>query len=340
MPDRSAARPAGPRIKLDAAPFPATCLPMDVEPKDGRWVRGVAWPLSVLAHLVVALLVAFPISLPEPEMEQAVDLELVPPPKQPDRAKTEPEKPPPKTPGKADAKPQPKAAAPVPNARMPAFEPVFRYGEKDAGPRKSPAGNSAEDDAVQPETSPTPAKVQDGKGAGDRATPPPTLGATSQQQDRQKPPPVAASAKEPKVQPEPSKAPPLRPGKDSKTQAAKNRDAKKQFSQQATNDPITMTAMGGVPREVRGGRLCVAELRERMLRASPPYYPDLLPSYALDSGVILQVTKGAIRIGGQWSRLSFRCEVDTDATRVVGFDFRVGDRLERGEAERRRLPLQ
>ncbi len=356
---------------------------MDVEPKDGGWVRRAAWPVSVLAHLMIALLIAFPISLPEPEKEQAIDVELVPPPRPPEQAKKElkpapakpapqPEKPEPKTPEKAEAKPSPKRDAPAPSARMPALERVFRYGEKDAGPRQSPAGNNAEnggaqeapeadapaaasvkpaaetpsapaDATAQRESSPapdqTPGGIPDGKGAGDKATPPQTLGAASRPEESQRPPAVTEASRDAAL-PKPSSPPTPKPAKAAGAPAAKSGDARKQFSRQATGDPVATTAMDGVPRRVRGGRLCAAELRERLLSGSPPYFPDLLPTYPLDSGVVLQVTKGAIRVGGEWRGLSFRCEVDPDATRVVGFDFRVGDFLERSELERRGLPLQ
>jgi hypothetical protein len=78
-----------------------------------RW----ALPASLVLHLLVVGLVVFamPLSLPQPEeKEEAISVELVPPPSQ---------TPPP--PGD-DAR---RHGAP------PVVEPVFQFGEKDAGPR-------------------------------------------------------------------------------------------------------------------------------------------------------------------------------------------------------------
>jgi hypothetical protein len=119
------------------------------------------------------------------------------------------------------------------------------------------------------------------------------------------------------------------------------RPAKKLFSRQATGNPIATTAMGAVPRGVRGGRLCVTELREQLQNGLPPYYPDLLPSPRLDEGVTVIDAPGvAFRMNGQWFDLSYRCEVDADATKVVAFAFRVGDALPQSEWRRRGLPLR
>ncbi len=117
-------------------------------------------------------------------------------------------------------------------------------------------------------------------------------------------------------------------------------EAKKLFSQKATGDVIATTAMGDVPRGVRAGRLCVTELREQLQNGLPPYYPDLLPSYRLEEGTIIDVPTAAFRVAGEWYDLSYRCEVDANATRVVAFAFRVGSLLPRSEWRRRKLPAR
>ena len=73
----------------------------------------------------------------------------------------------------------------------------------------------------------------------------------------------------------------------------------------------------------------------------PPYFPDLLPSFRLDEGtVVIDARKAAFRVNGEWYDLNYRCEVDTDATRVVGFAFRVGDLMSPSERTRRNLPAR
>ena len=98
--------------------------------------------------------------------------------------------------------------------------------------------------------------------------------------------------------------------------------------------------MADVPRGVRAGRLCVTELREQLQNGLPPYYPDLLPSYRLEEGTVIDVPTAAFRVAGEWYDLSYRCEVDTNATRVVAFAFRVGGLLPRSEWTRRKLPAR
>ncbi len=121
--------------------------------------------------------------------------------------------------------------------------------------------------------------------------------------------------------------------------APKPEEARRLFSQKATSNPIATTAMGNVPRGARRPALrhrnCASSWKTRM----PPYYPEILPSYRLGEGTVIEVRKAAFRVGGQWYDLSYRCEVDANATKVVGFAFSVGAPLPPSEWRRRGLPL-
>jgi hypothetical protein len=117
-------------------------------------------------------------------------------------------------------------------------------------------------------------------------------------------------------------------------------EAKKLFSRSATDDALATAAMGDLPRGVRGGTLCVTELRAQLLNASPPYFPDLLPSYRLKEGTVIDVPSAAFRAEGQWQEVGFRCEVDADATKVLSFAFRVGGPIPRSEWKQRGLASQ
>jgi hypothetical protein len=77
-----------------------------------------------------------------------------------------------------------------------------------------------------------------------------------------------------------------------------------------------------------------------LLHAAPPYFPDLLPSDRPKGGTVIDVPGTAFRAFGQWFDLSYRCEVDKDATRVVSFAFQVGNPVPRSEWARRKLPSQ
>jgi hypothetical protein len=89
---------------------------------------------------------------------------------------------------------------------------------------------------------------------------------------------------------------------------------------------------------VRGSTLCVSELREQLLRNAPPYFADLLPSSPLGNGTVIDVPGVAFRANGQWRDLSYRCEVDADATKVVSFAFRIGNPIPRSEWKQRGFP--
>lgn len=51
------------------------------------------------------------------------------------------------------------------------------------------------------------------------------------------------------------------------------------------------------------------------LHASPPYFPDSLLEYRLKEGMVMNVASSPFPANGQWYDLSFRCEVDADATK-------------------------
>ena len=116
--------------------------------------------------------------------------------------------------------------------------------------------------------------------------------------------------------------------------------AQRIFSRPAVVNSQATVAMGNMPRGVRAGRLCVTELREQLLNGVPPYYPDLLPNLRLEGeGRVLNEPRTEFRMAGNWYNLSVRCTVDSDATRVTAFAFRVGGAIPHGEWAARRLPV-
>lgn len=105
-----------------------------------------------------------------------------------------------------------------------------------------------------------------------------------------------------------------------------------------TGHAVATTAMGALPREERGSRLCTTELREQLRRAPEPYRVELLPAYRLRGGTVLAVPNAAFRAGGAWYNLSFRCTVDRDALRVTDFTFKVGRAIPRQDWRARGFP--
>ncbi|MDN5929310.1 MAG: DUF930 domain-containing protein [Hyphomicrobiales bacterium] len=282
-------------------------------------------PVSLAVHLLAVALLIFglPISLPHPQEDQAISVDLVPPPMPPEKPKAPPEppeeKPAPEKTDKTGAEtPPPVENSAVRPTPIPTLRPVFQFGDKDAGPRKSLAGNSAEDAA----------KASTAHDDPDKEAPAEIRALT------------ATGARSVEMQP-------AAPEKSSRTEKpvetqdkVKLQEAKKLFSRSITDDPRATTAMRNMPRDERGGWLCVTELREQLRNASPPYFPDILPAYRLTHGTAMDIPKAAFRTGGQWYDLSYRCKVDKKATRVESFSLHVGEPIPQDEWARRGLPTQ
>lgn len=270
-----------------------------------RW----ALPASVATHLLVIalLLYGLPHSLFTPQADDTVTVELVPPPK-PSEQKEAPQ---PKQVGKQVVPP---AANPAARPALNTMRPVMQFGDRDSGPRKSTDGNRAQPEQAvsphakapdQPEPKPDAAKAED-------------ILATTQK--------AGNTAAKPVTPAEPEKSAPL----------AK---AEKLFSTEMTSDPAAMAAIGKIPRDRRGGVLCGTELREQLIRGSPPYFPDILPSARLERGNVIDL-QAAFHSENAWRTVSFRCTVDANATKVVGFAFAVGRSIPRSEWQRLGLPSQ
>lgn len=267
-------------------------IKMRDEVKDDRWRRRLAFPASLVLHLLIAAFLIFglPESLPKPQNDEAISVELVPPPEPPRNDKIEPH---------------------------PVLQPVFQFGEKDAGPQLTPDGN----DANANSGSPTALRDPDQR---DHAQPPAmtTVKATDevpQLRTNQTPAPVPEDA---------AKAP----------RASKLRQAKILFSQRATGNSVATIAMGYVPRDVRVARLCATELTQQLRHASPSYSAEIVPFDRLKEGTVVENYRASFRSNWEWYDLSYRCEVDTDATKVVRFAFDIGNLLTPEEWRRRGCP--
>jgi hypothetical protein len=371
--------------------FHSTSVRMKDEARDRR--RNLLWgiPASLILHALVAALLVYGLPVPpqQQQEEQPVNVALVPPPDQP-KPKPAPV-PPPKPPEPKVEKPPPpekQAQTPLP---VEVLKPVFQFGDKDTGPRKSLDGASAQDsspapakdDASKPPVEPKPAENQpatppdseqraDSTKADEKPVTPtadakPTQDAekqaasteemdipqaATQEGDKQAaldaakqqgtaPAPLAAdggdgeielpmSAEKPK--PKPTNAPKPSPSKASKSASRNDSglpDIRKLYSQGATGDALATTSMGGVPRAERASLLCASELQQQLLEGS--YFPYMWPKVPLKGGNIIDAPDVAFSTTTTWYHLSFRCEVDTDATRVLSFDFRVGAEIPRNE---------
>lgn len=278
-------------------------------------------PASIGLHMAVIALLIFglPHVLQKPAGDEAVTVDLVPPPE----AKPKAAPPPPAEADKPDRKeaesPPPANDALARQAAVRTVSPVVQFGDRDAGPRKALDGNSA----------------------GEAATPPAPREAPEKQTPPKRDNPPAPDKETVLSLPSPAETSASRPAEASGARnAIELNEAKKLFSTSATGDPLATTAMGNLPRGVRGGTLCVTELRAQLLNGSPPYFPDLLPSFPLKEGTVIDVPGAAFRAEGRWRELSYRCEVDADATKVTSFALRVGRLIPRNEWRQRGLPAQ
>lgn len=120
---------------------------------DGGLLWGLA-PSLILHALVIALLVYGSSRLPQQQPDDgAVNVVMVPPPEEmkpepvppPKEAKLE--KPPE---AKVEKPPEQKVEKPSPPPSIEVLKPVFQFGAKDSGPRKSLDGDSAQENAASP----------------------------------------------------------------------------------------------------------------------------------------------------------------------------------------------
>jgi hypothetical protein len=97
---------------------------------------------------------------------------------------------------------------------------------------------------------------------------------------------------------------------------------RKLFSKGATGDPFATNSMADVPRDQRVAKLCASVLSQELNDAA--YAPQLIPSIPLKTGNILDAPDHAFRTATTWYHVRFRCGIDTNATKVTSFAFRVG----------------
>jgi hypothetical protein len=242
-------------------------------------------------------------------------------------------------------------------APMPVLKPVFQFGDKDSGPKKSDAGNSSTGE-VKPATSAPDHKDETGEpkpaaDAGDKPDAPKEPPAKPVPDDIDLPQvdiadahsqnnaPAVDAAGEAMTSIEQAKPVDQKPTEPDKPDAPKKdelAEAKTLFSPDESDDPVARTAMLGIPRGRRAAQLCSTELREQLVHGSPAYRPVIVPMYGLAKGTVLDVKRGAFRTAETWYDVQFRCEVNEDATAIVSFALDVGSAVPRSQWRSRRFP--
>jgi hypothetical protein len=102
--------------------------------------------------------------------------------------------------------------------------------------------------------------------------------------------------------------------------------ARELFSREILDDPQARTAMRGMTEGQRLNLLCMTELRAQIATVSA-LPPELLPSFRPRGGNVLEPRNAAFRSLGRWFDVAFRCETDSDVTRVEKFAFKIGNEI-------------
>ena len=238
----------------------------------------------------------------EPEEPETVQVQLVLPEEEQEEQQQNSEQ-------EAEPISETEETAPTDQAEAPRMlRPVYQFGEKDAGPGETEDGNALK--GLQTVEAPP---LEDPR--QERDTPERAVDVLDT--------PAAGSPPVPVTEDQPQKT-------AEATETAR--------SLHDDESPVATSAMQARPRGVRAGELCVTELRRQLLGSGPRYWPDLLPTYRLDEGTLLQVRKGAFRSNARWYNLEFRCRIDEAATRVVSFEFEIGAPVPPAEWAGRGLP--
>lgn len=273
---------------------------------------------------------------PEPPAAAEPPAPAEPPPVEEPPVEEPAAEPPPPAPAPAEEEPP---SGNEDEGRLRVLDPVVQFGEKDIGPRQSEEGEVVTDAGTPPPDAPELPEEPEAEPAAatpmpdDIALPEVELGANSSQEpgpealsDAAKTEIIAAVPKEKPSDTPPVEAPPALT------------EAKTLFSRKDSDDPVAMRDMTNLSRSARADRLCLTELREQLRHASPPYDPELLPSFGLKEGTVLDIPTAAFRADGQWYNLSFRCEVDEEVTKVMTFGFNVGTAVPRRDWKSRGFP--
>lgn len=244
---------------------------------------------------------------------------------------------------KPDAPPQPPAVPTPPQPNPPANS--ARQGEPGrpeekpatAAPDEKPAQREGKQAAEDTDRQPSPPQPADKQAVA------PSRPLAAEAGTKPAPPALAAKAK-----PKPSKTMKFKPasafkapsGNAARSSPTNNEDAgspiysglpgvRKLYSQGATGDAFATSSMEKVSRGERVATLCGNVLSRELQNAD--YSIKWVPTITLDEGNVLNPPLSAFSTRKTWYDLSFRCEVDPDATRVLSFNFRVGSLIPPGE---------
>ncbi|HWU63461.1 MAG TPA: DUF930 domain-containing protein [Ensifer sp.] len=291
-------------------------------PKRGR---GWAYATSAILHAVIAavLFLKWPDKKPEPLKDEAVKVDIVQDkdaPKPPEQKAAEPPAPPP---------PPPKGEAKV-QQPMSTVQPFQKFGEKDEGPKKQDGDTSdGEKEATdaQKDQETDAAKVDQAQAATQEAVKESPKDDLPGVPDILKSPNQQAAASDSSTgKPKEEKAATPKPA-----EAKEMKKANKLYSTQDVGGSLAILAMNGMPRPQRIRQLCASQVSQQLAHGTPRYDPDIVVSASPKEGNVLEMPRAYFRTREGWFEISYRCEVDNDASKVVSFAFRVGNSIPRSQ---------
>ncbi len=312
--------------------------------------NGWAYAASALLHIAVALVLflKLPEHSAEPPKDEAVKVDIVqekeapPPPEQKPPEEKKPEEkaaekppappPPPPPEAKEEAKVEPPESPPIPQLR-----PVFQFGQKDeASQKQAGSASDGEKDAAD--------ELADQKPAAPPAEEPKAVTEEAAKEPQKDDIPGVPDVL--KTQEQQASAAAAAAGKPAEEKAAapkpeEARELKKARKLYSANDMggrAAIVTMSGLSRPERIKQLCATELGQQLIHGSPPYQAEIVPSAAPREGNVLSIPKAYFRTRNAWYEISFQCELDADATRVVSFAFKVGAPVPKSEWRARGFP--
>lgn len=303
--------------------------------------RQPSWtiPLSVILHalIVVAFYLQWPGGAEAPAEPEAVNVELVEPPKEepPKPEEKKAEEPPPE-----QAKPAEPAPPPPPPTQMPNVairpdgtqldardEPAV---QEEAGGREEPEPAKQEetsqpeskDSAEAPETDqpPTPSENKPTAQEGEIAAVEPEKPVEAAD--------VAVPAPRPTVEPQQKEDVAAKPDGAGDPEL---KPAKKILANAKGPTPMRRQILGQLPPRQRVAQLCIVEALAQIKSERKGQSPaeGLEPHIGKNDPIVGNVldAQGAFNVGTQWYPIHYRCEVDMDKYLVTDFRYAIGSKF-------------
>jgi hypothetical protein len=115
--------------------------------------------------------------------------------------------------------------------------------------------------------------------------------------------------------------------------------AKQIYSKDTLSDPRVKQAIGKLHQRDRIIQICGIEALEQIRHSRPGTFPDMLaPNAGIVAKTHFTIRDGAFRSRAKWYAVSFDCEVDEEAMNITKFSYSIGKAIPNSEWHSRQLP--